>query len=148
MPALTQPPLERLAALVKARRLQLGYTAERLASEAGVTPKTYGQVEAGARRARDITYSRIEGPLGWAAGSCIGVLDGGSPTLIEPAPTAGASISPVASGDLESDISQAVQLAAIALDGTDLTASDIRTLKEQVVEELRRRGHLTDPDQS
>lgn len=146
MPALDQTPLERLATLVKARRLQLDYTAERLAAEAGVTPKTYGQVEAGARRARDITYSRIEPPLGWAAGSCSDVLAGGSPTLIEKTSIAGASISPVTPDDLETDISQAVQLAAIALEGADLSTSDIRSLKAQVVEELRRRGHLSNID--
>ena len=134
--------LQRLARLVTQRRVELGLTKIDTARAAGITITTYGNIEK-AVSVRDVTYGKLEPVLGWAAGSCAEVLSGtAQPTLVEKAVVDGVVLSPVLAGDLEVDVEQAVQHAAIALEGADLTASDIRKLKQRVVEELRRRGRI------
>ncbi|MFT2014651.1 hypothetical protein ACMA1D_02200 [Streptomyces sp. 796.1] len=136
--------LQRLAGHVTQRRVALRLHKSDAAKAAGITINTYNQVEAG-RPVRALTYGSIEPMLHWAPGSCLAILKGGSPTLVEPGGT-GAVISPVDSGDLESDIAQAVQNAAISVSDS-LTASEIRELKRRAVEEFKTiRGQAaTDP---
>lgn len=142
MPAPDPTQLARLGDLVKRRRLALGMTAEEAAARAGITAKTYARIERG-DPSRDISYRKIEPALHWAHGSCLDVLAGAAPTIADPT-SEGGTISPVAAHDLEGAVEQAVQDAAIALDGegVDLSASLIRKLKKDVVEELRKQGYL------
>lgn len=135
--------LERLARAVSNRRTQLGMTKISVADQAGITITTYGNVEAG-RSVRDTTYGKIEPVLGWAVGSCSDVLKGGNPTVIEAGPN-GTVISPVFLGDLQSAVERAVQDAAVAT--TDLPASEIRKMKQRVVDELIRQGKIPEAPQ-
>ncbi|MEV8474906.1 hypothetical protein [Streptomyces sp. NPDC051173] len=127
----------RLAALITARRVELGMHKIGVARAAELTITTYSKLEDG-DSVRDVTYGKIEPVLSWAPGTCRSVLEGAAPTVVEPAPAAGAYYSPVNPGDLERDVEQAVTNAAIAV--TEMAAPEIRKLKQRVVEELRRSG--------
>lgn len=141
MPSPTDPThLERLADLVAQRRTQLGLNKIDVARAADITITTYGNVESG-QSVRDTTYGKIEPVLGWAAGSCLEVLRGGSPTSVEPGEH-GSVVSPMT----EDDIQEAVQSAAVAV--TEMSAPDIRKVKQAVVDELRRRGKLPNTERN
>ncbi|MFI6290109.1 helix-turn-helix domain-containing protein [Nonomuraea sp. NPDC050790] len=87
------PDYAALARETKERRLTLGLSINAAAKAAGkMSPITWSNVEK-ARSARDLTYTRIERVLGWAPGSAVAVLAGGSPALVaqdEPVDDAGA----------------------------------------------------------
>ena len=135
--------LSRLADLVVRRRTALGLTKISVANAAGITITTYRQVEGG-QSVRDTTYGKIEGALGWAAGSCMEVLRGSAPAVIEPGEN-GSVVSPVTEDDLAGAVDRAVSEAAIAT--TELGAAEIRKLKQRVLDELRRAGKLNETDQ-
>ena len=99
--------LQRLATRVTQRRVELGMHKSDVATAAKITVKTYDKIEQ-AEPVRDVTYGKVEPILGWATGSCRDILSGRAPTIVEKT-SAGGVISPVASGDLEADIEQAVQ---------------------------------------
>lgn len=135
--------LTKLAEQVARRRTYLGKTKIDVARAAGITITTYGNVEAGVS-VRDSTYGKIEPVLGWAAGSCQDVLRGDAPTLVTAGPL-GTVISPITDADLRNAVERAVQDAAVAT--TDLPASEIRKMKQRVIEELRRQGKLPETGQ-
>jgi transcriptional regulator with XRE-family HTH domain len=138
--------LERLAALVTKRRLELGMDKIDVARAADLTITTYGKIERG-ESVRDTSYGKIEPVIGWAPHSCLDVLAGmESPTLVTEH-VGHAAASPVLSGDLADDIGDAVQDAAIFV-SDDLTSIKIRALKAQVIENLRKRGILPPADGS
>ncbi|MGW2920316.1 hypothetical protein ACWDBF_20995 [Streptomyces angustmyceticus] len=105
-----------------------------VAKAAGVTINTYMKVEDG-KPLRDLTYGKIEAALHWAAGSCREVLRGGEPTPIQ-ALEEGVATSPVVDSDLEGDVGQAVTNALIGV-ADDMSAADIRALKQRVIDEWR-----------
>ncbi|RLU79273.1 hypothetical protein CTZ27_37150 [Streptomyces griseocarneus] len=135
------PALDQLAAHITQRRLQLGLNKIDVARAAKLTITTYSRLEDG-KSVRDATYGKVEPVLGWAPGSCRAALDGAPPTVVEPLGPPGAYFSPVAPGDLARDVEQAVQDAAVAV--TEMSAAEIRALKQRVVDELRRRGRIRD----
>lgn len=136
---------QRLATLVTQRRVRLGMNKIDVARAAGITITTYNKIEDGIS-VRDTSYGKIEKVLQWAPGACLDILNGAAgPTLVDDADVKGAFISPVAAGDLTDDVASAVQDAAIAV-SDDLTAAQIRELKERVVAELRKRGRIPDID--
>jgi hypothetical protein len=105
-----------------------------VARAAEIQINTYSKVEDG-KPVRAVTYGKIEAVLQWAGGSCLDILRGATAaTLIEDTPS-GAVISPVRAEDLAEDVGNAVQDAAIAV-SDDLTAAQIRLLKQQVVDEV------------
>lgn len=132
--------LQRLATLVMQRRLELGMDKIDVARKAVITITTYSKIEAGVS-VRDTSYGKLEAAIGWAAGTCLDILDGApGPTLLTNQHS-GAALSPVLPADLDEDIEQAVQDAAIGV--TDnLGAADIRRLKTAVTDLLRERGKL------
>lgn len=137
--------LQRLADLVRKRRVELGMNKIDVARASRVTITTYNKIEGGLA-VRDVTYGAIEPALGWARNTCRDILDGArTPTLAEP--TEGAVISPVLSGDLTSDFEDAVQFAAISV-SDDLTSAQIRRMKQLAVQELRKRGRIPDIDRN
>ncbi|MGG2464442.1 hypothetical protein ACO0M4_32565 [Streptomyces sp. RGM 3693] len=110
-----------------------------VAKASNATINTYMKVEDG-RPVRDLTYGKVEKVLQRAPGSSQEVLRGGEPTATTPLSDS-AVASPVADGDLEADVAQAVTNAAIAV-ADSLSAADIRKLKQRVIEELHRTGRL------
>lgn len=126
--------LQRLASLITRRRVQLKMNKIDVARAAEITINTYDKVEGG-KPVRLLTYEKIETVLRWARGSCDDILNGASAaTLVEGTPS-GAVISPVRPEDLAEDVGDAVQDAVIAV-SDDLTAAQIRQLKQQVVDEV------------
>ncbi|MCZ7413098.1 hypothetical protein [Streptomyces sp. WMMC897] len=90
---------------------------------------------------RSTTYTRVDGVLHWAAGSCMAILDGGEPIPIEhDEDDESVQYADMSKERLGEEIEIAVQGATIAT--TDLPADQIRKINELVVESLRRRGVL------
>ncbi|MEU5900666.1 hypothetical protein [Streptomyces venezuelae] len=128
--------LQRLATAVIQRRVDLGMNKIDVARAAAVQINTYDKIEA-AKPVRRLTYAKIEAVLGWAPGSCADILNGATAaTLIEQDETG--TISPLRVEDLAKDVGDAVQDAAISI-SDDLTAPQIRALKQRAVEEVMER---------
>lgn len=143
-PPYDESALQRLANQVAQRRVDLKMNKIDVARAAEIQINTYSKVEDG-KPVRSTTYGRIEEVLGWAPGTCVDILRGAAAaTVIESGPP-GAVISPIQAGDLAADVADAVQNAAIAVSDS-LTAGEIRRLKRLVVEELVKRGKISDPD--
>ncbi|MFI8206829.1 hypothetical protein [Streptomyces sp. NPDC085937] len=142
-PPYDESALQRLATLVIQRRSSLGLNKIDVARGAQIQINTYSQIEKG-KPVRPVTYGKIEPVIGWARGSCLDVLHGAEPTVVE-AQWAGAAVSPVRQGDLAEDVAAAVQDAAVSVSDS-LTSVEIRELKRRVVEELVKRGRLTEND--
>lgn len=136
--------LQRLATLVIQRRSSLGMNKIDVARAAQIQINTYSKVEEG-KSVRPVTYGKIEPVIGWARGSCLDILRGAAgATLIEPG-TPGFAVSPVREDDLAADVASAVQEAAISVSDS-LTAPEIRALKRRVLEELVKRGRISEID--
>ncbi|PNE37280.1 hypothetical protein [Streptomyces noursei] len=136
-------PLQRLADVVRRRRVELELNKIDVANGAEITIRTYMKIE-DAKPVRDVTYGKIEKALGWAPGSSREVLQGGQPAVVEYL-TGDTVASPVTEAELEADVAQAVTNAAVAVTDS-LSASEIRKLKQAVIEELRRSGRLPKRD--
>lgn len=145
-PPYDESALQRLATLVIQRRSSLGMNKIDVARAAQIQINTYSKVEEG-KSVRPVTYGKIEPVIGWARGSCLEILRGAAgATLVDPGPQ-GAAISPIRDGDLAEDVASAVQEAAVSVSDT-LTAAEIRELKRRVVEELVKRGRITENDRN
>ncbi|WP_438479119.1 hypothetical protein [Streptomyces asiaticus] len=135
--------LDRLARIATERRLELGLARNKKAAEIGISKDTWKRLERG-EPIRDINYSKIDGALDWAVGSCVAVMEGGNPIPIE-AGTDDGVIAHVPVEGLQDELSDAVAMAALATT-PDLTAREIKALSDQIVEELRKRGILPPVD--
>lgn len=131
--------LDRLARVAKARRLELGLARNKAAAELGISKDTWKRLEQG-QPIREINYTKIDGALHWAAGSCVAVTEGGEPIAIE-AHSEDTIIATVPVEGLEGEVQEAVAMATIAT-APDLTAREIKALSDEIVEELRKRGIL------
>lgn len=77
--------MQRLAQLVIARRVQLGYkTRASFTKAAHLSPRTLGDIETGRRPSYDkATMAALEQVLHWTTGSIDAILDGGEPQLLD-----------------------------------------------------------------
>jgi hypothetical protein len=82
--------LPRLATLVKQRRLGLRLARKAAADAAGVSKDTWRRVEEG-EPVREMSYAKIEPILKWTPGSCLAILAGGEPELLNE-PSAGPEV--------------------------------------------------------
>jgi transcriptional regulator with XRE-family HTH domain len=137
------PDLPRLASSVATRRLQLNLSILRAADLAGVSKDTWKRVERG-EPVRHVTYDKIESALGWTAGSCRKIMNGGEATMIDDGADAGYTIA-IPPEALEGEIRDAVQGALVA-STDDLTAAQIRQVNERAIAVLRERGILPPED--
>lgn len=71
---------QRLAQIVKARRVELGLSVRDIAKQAVIDRQTWTNLEAAARTLRTTNWSKVERVLGWGPGSIAAILDGGEPT--------------------------------------------------------------------
>lgn len=55
------------------------------AAAAGISKDTWQRVEMG-DEVRESTYAKVDRALGWSAGSCLVIADGGEPVLADQAP--------------------------------------------------------------
>jgi hypothetical protein len=136
MTAFEEADLNRLAELVRQRRVDLRLGIEPAAKLAEMSKDTWKRVEAGLT-VRATTYPGIERVLQWAPGSCMQIIQGAvGPVVVQPA---GEGI--VIAEDLAGQVEDSVKLAAIAV-SDNLTAAEIRDLSQRVLEELKRRGAI------
>lgn len=137
--SVSTPDLQRLAERIADRRNRLGLSVRRAATLAGVSKDTWTRLEA-ALPVRHSTYDKAELTLGWTAGSCRKITDGGDPVLLEDAGSAPGTTA-VPPETLEVEVRDAVQGALIA--STDeLTTAQIREVNEHAIAILRARGIL------
>ncbi|MER5653503.1 hypothetical protein ABT076_10855 [Streptomyces sp. NPDC002131] len=139
-PPYDESALQRLAKQVAQRRVALKMNKIDVARAADIQINTYSKVEDG-KPVRPTTYGAIETVLGWAASSCVGILEGAATATLVEDGGPGDVISPIQAGDLAADVAEAVQNAAISVSDT-LTAAEIRRMKLLVVEELVKRGKI------
>lgn len=135
------PDLQRLAERVTDRRERLGLSVRRAATVAGISKDTWTRIE-DAKPVRQQTYDAIEPVLGWTAGSCRKIVDGGEAVQVE---SDEGRITAVPPETLEAELRDAVQGALIA-STDDLTAAQIRQVNERAIEILRSRGILPGKD--
>lgn len=134
--------LERLAKLVYERRVHLGLGVTPAAKLAGMSKDTWKKVEDAREDVRATSYSGIERALRWAPGSCLRILDGGEPVVIEEfASTPRGAIAVIPREELERHVGDSLNSAVLGLN-SGLTGEQILMLNERVLEELRRRGVL------
>ena len=133
---MTTRDLNRLAERVRGRRAELHLDIEPAARSVGMSKDTWRKVESG-QSVRETTYTRIDGVLSWAPGSCVALMEGREPVPVEEGPS-GAVVADMSKEKLGEEIEIAVQGAAIAT--TDLGAEAIRKLNQRVMDALQRRG--------
>ncbi|MEH0629876.1 hypothetical protein [Streptomyces stelliscabiei] len=139
--------LQRLATLARQRRVALGFASKEAAADAcGISHTTYRKIEgtekADPQRVRSTTYAKLDAGLGFRPGSGVAVADGlvdsitleDGTELIE-----GAQIRDFAS--LEDEVDRAFDKSA-QLTAPDLTLSQAKAMKDQMIQELRDRGVL------
>lgn len=133
---------QRLAAVAKRRRAELGLSLnDANAKAAGTSKGTWQRVEKG-QKIHDTNYKKIDGVLQWAPGSCLRVLDGGEPTSVqdmEDPAAAGVQKSPIPQEVNERKALDTVQLALLAT-VKGMSAEDIRESSERVLRDLREGG--------
>lgn len=142
MPRADERDYERLATIARRRRAELGLALNDMNAKAGgLSNRTWQRVEKGLE-IRETNYVKIDGLLKWAPGSCIAVLEGGTPTPAVGMTDAAApdvQKSPVPKELIDEEVRNTVQLALIAT-AKGTTAEEIRRMSEKVVRDLRERG--------
>ncbi|WP_318201114.1 hypothetical protein [Streptomyces sp. SCL15-4] len=142
MPPTHERDYERLAQLAKRRRAELGLPLnDKNARAGGLSNRTWQRVEKGLE-IRDTNYSKIDGLLQWAPGSCLRILEGADPIPVAEmgdTTAAGVQKSPLPQEVIDEKVRDTVQLALIAT-AKGTTAEEIREMSEYVVRALRDRG--------
>ncbi len=142
MPPVSDRAYERLAAVAKRRRADLGLALnDKNAAAGGLSNRTWQRVEKGLP-IRETNYVKIDGLLQWAPGSCLQILDGGDPVPVDDMKdpeAAGVQKSPLPPELIDEEARDVVQLALIAT-AKGTTAEEIREMSERVVRDLRERG--------
>lgn len=142
MPRADERDYERLAAIARRRRAELGLALnDKNAKAGGLSNRTWQRVEKGLE-IRETNYVKIDGLMRWAPGSSLRVLEGGDPTPIDEMqdPAAGGTQKAAVPREvLDQEARDVVQLALIAT-AKGTSAEEIREMSERVVRDLRERG--------
>lgn len=142
MPPVSDRDYERLAAMARRRRAELGLALTDATAQAGGTSKgTWQRVEKG-HPIRETNYVKVDGLLRWAPGSCVRILDGAEPVPVEEmkdSAAAGGQKSPLSMEAADEEARRVVQLALIAT-AKGTTAEEIVEQSERVVRDLREHG--------
>ncbi|MFC9756895.1 hypothetical protein [Streptomyces sp. NPDC056921] len=135
--------LDRLAARVKVRRLELYPSRLTAAGAIGLSKDTWRRVEEGLD-ARELTYVKIDRALGWAPGSCVVVADGGEPIVVD-VPHGGQPASSESSGvGLSSEVVRKATFEAARRTMPNVAIGDLDAFSEELVDVLRRGGHVSE----
>lgn len=142
---MTTRDLERLAKYVKAHRLETFTSRKAAADAAGISKDTWRRVEEGLE-VREGTYAKIERALGWAAGGCIAIAEGGEPALVDQADGAAPVVGSSGPGSISAEALRraAFEAARSKLPGAPI--GEIDAFSDELVEILRRAGQVQDPD--
>lgn len=133
--------LRRLAARVKAHRLELYPSRLAAAKVAGISKDTWQRVEE-AEGVREATYAKVDRALRWATGSSIAVAEGGEPVLVD----AAGEVAGVPAKKDPLDPEKVRRAAFDAARTTLPTASigDLDAFTDELVEVLRRTGDVAE----
>jgi hypothetical protein len=139
--------LQRLATLVRQRRVALGFSSKEAAADAcGISHTTYRKIEGtdttGPQRVRPTTYTKLDEKFGFRPGSCLAVADGAADSITLDDGTElinGAQIRDFAS--LEDEVDRAFDKSA-QLTAPHLTLSEAKAMKDEMFRQLRDRGVL------
>ncbi|WP_333744114.1 helix-turn-helix domain-containing protein [Streptomyces ardesiacus] len=133
--------LQRLGQTVKRHRMEQYRSRDAAADAADITRNTWKRVEEG-KTVYESTYMKIEKALGWAAGSCLAIADGGNPTLVTGKPLVGeTSPAPLTEEQAKKAAFEAARTTLPAVPFGDLDA-----FSDELVEILRRLGSVRDAD--
>ncbi|MGW4043043.1 hypothetical protein [Streptomyces sp. NPDC004721] len=135
---MTTRDLGRLGDHVKAHRVQLYSSRLKAAQAVGISKDTWQRVEDGLT-VQEVTWAKVERALGWAAGSCAVVAEGGEPVLVDRADGTAAA------GARRQLSEEAVRRAAFEAARAKLPSApigDIDAFSDELVEVLRRSGDL------
>ncbi|MFF8482399.1 hypothetical protein [Streptomyces antibioticus] len=138
--------LHKLAALVRQRRVALGFASKEAAADAcGISHTTYRKIEgtdtSDPQSVRATTYAKLEIGFNFRAGSCKAVLDGADSI------TLGDGTELIEGGQirdyvkLEDEVDRAFTRSA-QLTAPHLTLSEAKAMKDEMFRELRARGVL------
>lgn len=143
----TMRHLQRLATLVRQRRVALGFASKEAAADAcGMSHTTYRKVEgtetSDPQRVRSTMYAKLDAGFGFRSGSSLAVADGVADSITLEDGTElieGAQIRDFASleDDIDRGLDKSAQLAA-----PHLTLSEVRAMKDELLQYLRERGRL------
>ncbi|MDX3243483.1 helix-turn-helix domain-containing protein [Streptomyces sp. ME18-1-4] len=144
----TDRHLQRLATLVRQRRVALGFASKEAAADAcGISHTTYRKVEgtrtAAPQRVNDTTYTKLDKGFGFQTSSKA-VADGVSDSITVTDGTElieGGQIRDFKSADLEDELDRAFDKSA-QLTAPHLTLSESKALKDEMFRVLRERGAL------
>lgn len=139
--------LQRLAALVRQRRVALGFASKEAAADAcGISHTTYRKIEgtetAGPQRVRVGTYDKLDAGFGFRPDSCLAVANGACDSITLDDGTElieGAQIRDFVS--LEEEMDRAFDKSA-QLTAPHLTLSESKAMKDEMFRYLRERGVL------
>lgn len=139
--------LQRLATLVRQRRVALGFTSKEEAADAcGISHTTYRKVEgtetASPQRVRPTTYAKLDRGFSFRPGSCLAVIDGAADSITLEDGTElieGGQLRDFVS--LEDEIDRAFDKSA-QLVAPHLTQGESKAIKEEMFRWLRERGTL------
>lgn len=135
--------LDRLAARVKAHRLQRYPSRKAAADAGGITKDTWQRVEEG-KAVREVSYVGVERALGWSVGSCLAVADGGEPVLVDV--TSGAAALAPAAVTLSADVVRKAAYAAARAKMPSAPIGDVDAFADELVDVLRRAGEVIDEE--
>jgi hypothetical protein len=136
--------LDRLAARVKAHRLQAYPSRKAAADAAGITKDTWQRVEEG-KAVREVSYVGVERALGWGVGSCIAIAGGGEPALVDPDSKVAATDS--ATGPrLSAEVVRKAAYAAARAKMPTAPIGEVDAFADELVDVLRRVGEVVDEE--
>lgn len=118
------------------------YSSRRTAAEAvGISKDTWQRVEE-AQVVREVTYAKVDRALGWAAGSCVEVAEGGEPVLVGGADGDGVPAEGVSALDPETVRRAAFDAARATLPTASI--GDLDAFTDELIEALRRSGDVAE----
>ncbi|MFF7837630.1 helix-turn-helix domain-containing protein [Streptomyces ossamyceticus] len=136
--------LDRLAARVKAHRLQAYPSRKAAADAAGITKDTWQRVEEG-KAVREVSYVGVERALRWAVGSCIAIAEGGEPALVDPDDKA-AVLASAPAMRLSAEVVRKAAYAAARAKMPTAPIGEVDAFADELVDVLRRAGEVVDEE--
>jgi transcriptional regulator with XRE-family HTH domain len=127
----------RLASYVVARRSQLGWNADALAKQSGVSAATISALETG-KSVRASTLGKVENALGWRPGSAVSILSGGEPIPL--APPVPRWTSPPSPEELRAELERGTAFSPDVIDMLELAY--------RIMLEARQKREAENPNQS
>lgn len=140
--------LQKLAALVKQRRVALGMRSKEAGAKAcGLAVMTYRKVEDG-QPVTDTTYGKVEVAFGFRPGSCKGVLEGADSITLEDGTELiqGSQIRDFVDPERLAEVAPHALTKSAGLYAPDLTLRQIEAIYADFMEELRKSGVLPKGD--